>query len=221
MDAEHNKTEAQIISEQLEFFARNLSGCGFAALAARDPYHFEWGSKVIRSPDHGKIDEYIAWAVAEPSVSTLSLIFPDVTSDRELDALIPLLRTNLLILYEHVDTEQNRCFRFRAQINEEQSFISGFGPFEYMPVTRRAPYTSIVMRVKQRPLYEWNFKEPESGIIHVADMNMKGLGDRKLWRMWNNSFLTTAGLLEKKPDQESAAKTTFVIPLARANEISI
>lgn len=220
MDAEHNKTEAQIISEQLEFFARNLSGCGFAALAARDPDHFEWGSKIILSSDYGKIDEYIAWAVAEPSVSTLSLIFPDVTSDQELDTLIPQLQTKLLILHELVDTEQNRCFRFRAQVNEDQSFVSGFGPFDYMPVTRRSPHTSIVMRVKERPSYDWNFKEPESGIIHVADMNMKGLSDRKLWRMWNNSFLTTAGLLEKKPDQESAAKTTFVIPLDRAQGIS-
>lgn len=220
MEEEHNKTEEQIIADQLEFFMRNGSGCAFAAQAARDPNRYEWGHLVVPTADLGKIDELLVSAIADNSISTLAMIFPEVRSDEELDNFIPKLVTEHITLNEIYDTENNRCFRFRAKINEEQSYISGFGPFEYMPITRRSPHTSIVLRVKPRPPYTWHLKPPVEGIIHVADMDMKGLSNRTLGRMWNNSFFRTAGLLGKKPDEESAAKTTFVVPIDRANQIS-
>jgi len=211
----------EIVATQLDFFARNLSGCAFAAMAARDPIKFEWAHHVIDSEALANLDTVIEAATADPAVSTLSIVFRDVVGDRELDGLIPSLVSENIYLHETLDTLQNRCYRFRAKIGEDESFVSGFGPFDYLPKTRRTPYTSVVMRVKPRPNYEWHLKEPEEGIIHVADMDMKGLPDRNLQRMWRNSFLTVAGLLGRKPDQESAAKTTFVIPLDRAEHISL
>jgi len=221
MDKEHNKIEADIIAEQLDFFIRNGSGCAFAAQAARDPSKYEWGHIVLPCADIEKLDERVMGAIADSSISTLTVIFPGVRSDDELATLIPKLVTDNLILHQTHDTETMRCYRFRATVNDDQSFISGFGPFDFMPITRRSPHTAIVMRVDARPPYAWHLKEPENGIIHVADMDMKGLSDRTLNRMWNNSFLRTRGLLGKKPDDESAAKTTFVFPLDRVDQISI
>lgn len=221
MIEEQNKTDSQIISEQLDFFVTNKSGCAFAAVAAKNPTHYEWRHVVIANVHLTELETVISAAIDDASVSTLALIFPDVKTDQELDLLIPKLLSRYIVLHEHYDTERNRCFRFRAKIGNDESYISGFGPFSSMPVTRRSPHTAIVMRVKPRPDYDWDLKSPEKGIIHIADMDMKGMTDRQLRRLWNNSFLTTKGRLDKDPDDESAAKTTFVIPLDRADQIDI
>ena len=209
----------EIISDQLNFFAKNAAGCAFAAHAARDSDRYEWSHQIIGSDSLQSITNVIMAAIVDERISTLSIIFPDVRTNADLDNLLPALNRDVLYLYEKLDTDSNRCFRYRAKIGIDESFVSGFGPFEHMPITRQTPHTSIVFRVKPRPAYGWYLKEPENGIIHVADMNMKGLSDRNLTRMWNNSFLRTRGLLQKKPDEESAAKTTFVIPLPRAGQI--
>jgi hypothetical protein len=214
-------TDNELKLTHLDFFVRNASGCAFAAHVARDPDRFEWAIEIVRVGQMGAVDEIILNAVADEGTSTLSLVFPDVLTQADLIGLIPMLDRDTIFLHETKDVNSNRCYRFRSRIGDEVSYISGFAPFEAMPITRRAEIVSIVMRVGRRPAYDWDFKTPEPGIIHVADMDMKGLADRNLKRMWQNSFLRTAGLLGHKPDEESAAKTTFVIPLAQAQQILI
>ncbi|HEV7289461.1 hypothetical protein [Sphingomonas sp.] len=210
-----------IVSEHLEFFVRNQSGCAFAAIAARDPAKYEWHHDLIMELDPGLIAARVDAARADPAISTLSIVFPAVTSVDELALLLAALPCGPIYLHETLDTPKHRCYRFRAKVGEDESFVSGFGPFDFMPETRRTPYTSIVMRVKPRPVYDWYLKPPTEGLVHVADMDMKGIPDRRLQRLWNNTFLTVAGILGKKPDDESAAKTTFIIPLERAAHISL
>lgn len=212
-------TDEEIIHQHLDFFAKNSSGCAFAAHASREARHFEWGLAIAREPDLPNLNELVQNFIDDPQIPTLSIIFPDVKTDQDLDFLLPSLECGLIFLNEKLDNDRNRCYRFRLKIHSEISFISGFGPFDYMPITRRTPNVSIVMRVGPRPVYDWHLKEPEPGILHVADMDMKGIPDRNLKRMWNNTFLRTAGLLGHKPDEESAAKTTFVVPLDRARQI--
>lgn len=220
MNVEHNKTAGQVIEEHFAFFARNGSGCAFAAMAARDPAKYEWQAVVLFDEGVDAFNDVLRDAIADENVTTLSVIFPDACTDDGLDRLLPKLPGAQVFLHERHDTATNGCFRFRARVGADEAYISGFGPFEYMPVTRQTPHTAIVTRVGPRPEYEWYLKEPEEGLVHVADMNMKGVPDKGLERMWNNSFIRTAGLLGKKPDEESAAKTTFVIPEARADQIS-
>lgn len=221
MTEEHNKTAKAVIDAQIEFFRRGRSGCTFAAAAARNPLHFEWHHVVVSPGQYGDIQRIIGEAVADQTISTLALIFPDIDTEAKLDDFLPRLCGDILFLDHKLETNGNCCYRFRAHVGEDQSFVSGFGPFDCMPLTRRTPHTALVFRVSARPDYDWNLKEPTEGIIHVADMDMKGLPDRTLQRMWRSSFLRTAGILTKEPDEESAAKTTFVIPIDRANQISI
>ena len=170
MDEEHIKTDEQIISEQLDFFIRNASGCGFAVIAARAPERFGWRHEVISACDSGKIDGLIEGAIASENTGTLSIIFRDVDTDQKLDELIPKLNQNRLYLHQEVNTDENRCYQFRARINDEESYVSGFGTFQSMPITRRTPYSSIVLRVKPRPAFDWHLQKPEEGIVHVADL---------------------------------------------------
>lgn len=220
MAEEHNKITDQIIGEQLDFFAKNLTGCGFAAIAAKNAAHYEWDHILVEAPEASAIDDAISSAMAADGVSTLSIVFPSVRSDTEFDAFLPTLQSERLVLRETEDTDVNRCYRFRAIIDDEESLVTGFGPFDWLPKTRRAPYTSIVLRVKPRPDYDWHLKPPVPGIIHIADMHMQGMSDSSLRKLWRNSFWTTRGILGKKPDRESAARTTFIVPLTRAQQIS-
>lgn len=221
MSEEHNKTDQDIIDAQMEFFRKGKSGCSFAAFAARDPKHFEWHHRVVLPDQYATVQAIVAEAILDDEVSTLALVFPDVDTDEKLDEILPVLNGDFLFLHHCLNTEANCCFRFRARVGDDEAFVSGFGPFDYMPKTRRTPYTSLIFRVSPRPEYDWYLKPPEQGIIHVADMDMKGLADRTLHRMWRSSFLGTNGILGHEPDDESAAKTTFVIPLDRANQILI
>lgn len=221
MVEEHIKTEGEVIDEQLEFFSKSKSGCAFAAVAAKDPGRYEWSHSVCAASDSKCADGAIEAAISDPAISTLSLIFPEVRTSEELAEFIPNLLGGRLHLFQALDTERNRCYRIRLKLDCEESFVSGFGPFDFMPITRQTPHTGLVMRVKPRPNYDWFLKPPEDGIVHVADMDMKGMSEKHLRRLWNNSFLTTRGILGKEPDDESAAKTTFVIPIDRANKISI
>ena len=221
MAEEHNKTSEDVVDAQLGFFRKGGSGCAFAALAARNPEYYEWHHIVIRHDEYANIQGIIASAIANEAISTLALVLPDVDSEQKLDAFLPSLNGEILFLHHTLETDGNRCFRFRARVGEDESYVSGFGPFQAMPLTRRTPHTALVFRVGPRPKYDWHLKVPVEGLIHVADMDMKGVPDRTLHRMWRSSFLATAGILTKEPDEESAAKTTFVIPLDRADQISI
>lgn len=73
-------------------------------------------------------------------------------------------------------------------------------------------FTEIVFRTKSRPQYDWVMKETPEGVIHLADMDMKGMGEHKFKSLWHGSFATTEEVLGKKPDLRSAAKTTFAVP---------
>jgi hypothetical protein len=101
---------------------------------------------------------------------------------------------------------------FRAIVGNLRSYVTGFGDFAFLPQTRRSPYVEIAARVKPRPQYEFVFKEAPENIIHLADMDMRGIQRDKLRRLWDNSFIHTQAILGAKPDLRSAARTTYSLP---------
>lgn len=204
--------ESDMPEKQQEFFKRNGSGCAFAAAAARDMQKYGW-KQAICDISADEIDREIEGAISDASISTLSLIFPTIKTDAQMSALLSeLQKCKLVFLEEKFEVGTKYGFRFRAIIGDLHSWISGFGPFDYLPETRRSPSVEMTIRVKPRPEYEWHFKASPPGVIHLADLNMLGLPDKKLWKLWGVSFLRTKKLLGHDPDAESAAKTTFVIP---------
>ena len=91
--------------------------------------------------------------------------------------------------------------------------MTGFGGFDFLPETRQAVFTEIVFRSKPRPDYDWVMKEAPPGIIHLADMDMKGMRENQFKALWYGSFDKTENILGHKPDLRSAARTTFLMPL--------
>lgn len=202
-----------IFAEQRAFFRRNKSGCAFAAYAAKDMAKFGW-KQVVCPISASAMDSSIQSAISDPDTSTLSLLFPDAGSVDGLNALMDELRRGVLInaLPDQV-WEGLILFRARVKVASDLSWVTGFGPFDFLPSTRQAPTTELTLRVKARPNYDWHFKDAPPGIIHLADMSMRGMTDKNLWKLWGTSFLRTKKLLGHAPDEASAAKTTFAVPI--------
>ena len=198
--------------EQRGFFRGNRAGCAFAAFAAKDPVKYGWRSLVIPvSPD--AIGVQLRDAIDSPDTQALSLIFPSVQSANDVLELAGACLETGLFHDEGFDRETLKFIRLRAHVDENVSWVTGFGPFDFLPLTRQAPHCELTIRVKPRPDYEWHFKPPIEGIIHLADLDMVGLSDKNPRRLWQVSFQTTQKILGHAPDDESAAKTTFVIPI--------
>lgn len=198
---------------QRRFFSRNKAGCAFAAYAAKRPAKYGWAS-VILPVAADSIGQELGNAIADPTTQAISMIFPDVLSVDDLAGLVDACIDSGLFVDEGYLENSTRFVRLRAKIGPDVSWVTGFGPFDFLPETRRAPFCELTVRVKPRPSYDWYFKDTVEGVVHLADLDMRGLSCRNLWKLWGASFETTKKILGHAPDEESAAKTTFVVPIA-------
>lgn len=106
----------------------------------------------------------------------------------------------------------SRCLGLRVRVGVLESWVSGFGPFDFLPVTRRSPYTEVAFRVKARPKYELILKPAPENVIHLADLDLLGVTNAAFRTLWQASLDRTARMLGHAPDLRSAAKTTYAIP---------
>jgi len=205
--------EQAIIETQLGFYRRGGAGCLFAAHAAGNPSKYEWKLSVS-NVDKTRIEELIQSAISLAGVSTQSIIFPSVMTWEDLKNLLLILKeTPSVFLEQEEEFEGAVCLGYRVKVSGLKSWMTGFGSFDFFPKTRQAVFTEIVFRTKPRPDYEWVMKETPSGVIHLADMDMKGMRENQFKALWYGSFDNTENILGHKPDLRSAAKTTFAVPL--------
>lgn len=202
-----------VIETQLEFFRKGKAGCLFAAHAAGDPERYDWRLSVS-AVDKTQIESLIQSAIALENISTQSIIFPSIVTWEDLKQLLLLLKeTPLITLEQEEDFADSVCLGYRIQVGEMKSWVTGFGSFDFLPKTRQAVFTDITFRSKPRPAYEQVMKEAPEGVIHLADMDMKGMKENKFKSLWYGSFDATEDILGQKPDLRSAAKTTFAVPI--------
>jgi len=205
--------DGTVIATQLEFYRRRKAGCLFAAFAASDPSKYGW-RLLVGSADEDRIEESIQAAIISPEVFTQSIIFPSITTQEHMKDLLSVLRkTPSVSLEQEKKFEDSVCLGFRVKVGHLKSFVTGLGCFDFLPKTRQAFFTEIVFRSKPRPDYEWVMKAAPPGIIHLADMDMKGMRENQFKALWNGSFDKTGNILGHKPDVRSAARTTFAVPL--------
>lgn len=211
MKTKDEEVAVKIKEDQRVFYATNKAGCAFAALAAKDPARYGWEQNVL-PVEATAIQAVTDRAILNPKVSQISLIFPEVVCVSGLAQLIQTLTTlKTFQVGKEEKYEGFRCVGLRAQVGVNQSWISGFGPFAFFPITRQAPHTEIAFRVKDRPHYDRSMKESPPGVIHLADLNV-GVTWAVFQTMWKATMKQTKRLLGHEPDLRSAAKTTFVLP---------
>ncbi|OGI15227.1 MAG: hypothetical protein A3E38_02905 [Candidatus Moranbacteria bacterium RIFCSPHIGHO2_12_FULL_54_9] len=205
--------EQAVIDVQLEFFKKGGAGCLFAAYAARDPVKFGWRLSVSEI-EKTQIENLVQSAVSLEDVSTQSLIFPSVIKWDDLENLLSVLKeTSIFSLEQKEEFCGTMCLGYRVQVGVWKSWVTGFGSFDFLPKTRQAVFTEITFRVKLKPEYVKVMKEAPLGILHLADMDMQGMGENKFKSLWYGSLDAAEKIIGHKPDLRSAAKTTFAVPL--------
>ncbi len=202
-----------VIMTQLEFYKRGGAGCLFAAHAATNPAKYEWRLS-ISEVNAAQIESIVQSAIALHGVSTQSIIFPSVVHVKSFKNLLATLqKVPSFFLEQEQEFENMICLGFRVKIDDMMSWVTGLGSFTFLPKTRQAVFTEIVFRSKPRPDYEWVMKKAPKNVLHLADMDMKGMRENKFKALWYGSLDNTEKVLGHKPDLRSAAKTTFAIPL--------
>ena len=163
-------------------------------------------------PESDAIRTAIENAVDDSATQMTSLLFPDVGGVDSLINLIDELGVTPGVSVRQSLYEKWVCFGIRVHFQNLRSWVSGFGPFPFLPMTRQSPHCELTFRVKPRPDFKRVMKKSPNGVVHLADLDMVDMSDELFKRMWYGAFKSTKSVLGKSPDILSAAKTTFAIP---------
>lgn len=191
-----------VTQQQRGWHRQGGNGCVFARLAARRGENAGWHAHIAQDPQ-----AQLAAALRDPSCEVLSLLFPLVTTP---EALIDLCR--------QFTVERAECHgelttvSLRARVDGDiMAWIMGFGPFDFLPATRRAPVTELVLRTKTKPGWLYAKHSHDRDVAHVADIPLQ-LPEACWDPLWDATHAATRKRLQKEPDVFSAARTTFTVP---------
>lgn len=92
-----------------------------------------------------------------------------------------------------------------------QAWVMVFAPLDFIPHTRRGPYTELAIRVKPKPEWVFHRSSQEREIAHLADTSLT-MSDRHWEHRWWSTRRRTEMILGARPDDISAAKATVTVP---------
>ena len=194
--------------------------CRFAQELSKDPERYGMATSVIRTGIDGQnpFEEIaLVWeaAIADPANESLTLLFPDIDTP---EGLITLLHGLGLLAGCFVRAVRNPSDRFDRVYIQLQAPISkgvvaevlGFGPFDFLPVTRRAPVVALEARTKSgRNKDGGGPRRPER--THLARIPLDW-DPARIDRTWEQTELARMRLLGGD-DSAAKAKVTFAIPV--------
>lgn len=199
-----------IKSTQMDWYKSHKCGCSFAALAAKDPDKYGW--KQIVTPDkitNIELDAIIDKCFNDDTITTVSLIFPNMTTIKDIKDLMAFMCTTSRCIYGSIYDGEFTYEELRFKHNDDIAWVSGFAPLECLPKTRQAPYTELAFRCSPKPTFDYVLKETPKHILHLADLDLLGISDAVFRSLWASSFKITKKLLGRKPTRLEAAKTTY------------
>ena len=144
----------KIVSDQLDFYCRGDAGCQFAVRAAENSKLHKWQHIVIEHQTISEIDTVIIDAIQSPEVNQISLLFPCIKTQSDLESLLYSFEASQIFFFApEIEYSNYRCIGLRAHVLGKSAWVSGFAPLECLPKTRQAPFTELVFRVKDKPEY--------------------------------------------------------------------
>jgi hypothetical protein len=208
---------------QQHWHRKGQTGCLFAQVAARNKDQVGWHSEVfnasasdLRQAEHIEaIDRIIRDAVASPDCALLSLLFPKVTTPEELASLLRgLLGVPSVVLECTQEFGDLTTLALRVSVSPSgvMSWLLGLGPFEFLPATRRAPSTEIVLRTKPKEGEIYGRLTDDRMAAHLADIPL-ALPKKSYDGLWDATYTRTREILgNTKPRPFAAAKVTYTVP---------
>lgn len=217
--------DAELVAAvQRDWHTQGQTGCLFARHLARTLPDQAWPSAVIShvrgaGPD---LDAAVAAAIASPDAQLLSVLFPSVDDADALVELLEELARNARLLcasapYEH---DGMTVFRLRARVGDHGvlAWILAFGPFDFLPATRRGPVLELAIRVKPKPERIFRRLDQDRRIAHLADAPM-AMGDEAAERTWHATYRAAHDVLGRPTDLLTTAEATLILPSAVGAEL--
>lgn len=232
--------EPSDLSRQLDWHKKGRQGCAFAARLASGVlkaqaggfYSDYWARKILdgnHAEFAGAMKAFVDESHQNPQRQVVSFLLPGVTTKEQLIALIKQIRAGYagaLVEIHDCPSSPHALVRIRLPLSDGVSaYALGFGPFDWMPETRRAPCTELVLPVKTKqqlkatygrhtiyqPQADSVHRDEDPTFVHLADIEMEGITrdtptDKRLWE-------ATTGIKRAKlnavDDKRAKGKVTF------------
>ncbi|MEO6318514.1 MAG: hypothetical protein ABIP36_07005 [Acidimicrobiales bacterium] len=205
---------------QRHWHGSGQSGCAFAQWMAKRVDLSAWPSLVVRGAEAHEIDAQeivgrLVGVIDQSRTELVSLLFPAITSTLEAVALIHRLALHEpFSLVDHPMIDCFETFQLRYSLDSTlTAWVMAFGPFGWMPPTRRAPQFELVLRVRPKPAVLYHRLNKDPAVAHLADFPAQ-LRSRAWDRLFNFTLAETRRMLGGEPTDLTAAKMTFAVPRA-------
>lgn len=208
------------IEKTFRWLKQDQVGCMFAKALAIEKYRERWRVLAMPTPSEiahvATINETLIEASNQSDCDAAILVFPEVET---LDDLVGLFN----VLCEHdswssredkfPDKSQGGHDRIGVGIRwvmpcKSESFALGFGPFGFMPPTRRSPYTAITLPVCEKGVH----RKGDSAERHLCDMANDIWTLDKFNDLWSKTEKMKAEEVSEFDSNAAKAKVTFSIP---------
>jgi len=207
---------------QRHWFWQGQVGCLFARRASRYSQPLGWETCVLtpypREMSQAELKRYLKARIVEatlsPTCELLSFLFPRIREPAELVRLIrAITSTRSVTLVRRADLGQATALSLQSSLakSKVKAWLLGFGPFEHIPPTRRAPSVEIIIRPKVKPASLFHQVNQDRSVSHLADMPLH-ISDAYAEMMWQETLRSVERILGHRPDRKTAATTTFCVP---------
>lgn len=216
----HPSPERIYALAQRDWHVRGQTGCMFARLAAGQANTLTWDYVVVPGRNHdvatfSAVRDLVARAVEDPRCQILSVLFPDVLSpDGLVAAILGLVTAGPFWLErDEVDASSRRLhLRYPLGNTGVQAWVMAFAPLDFLPPTRRGPFSELVIRVKLKPAELFHRLNQDRAVAHLADLPLAMTPPRWEHR-WQSTLRRTRMVLDAEPDDISAARATLSVPV--------
>lgn len=212
-----------LVSEIFYDWIKRLQlACLFAKKIAHKPKEAGYQSLVLpHAVDDPNLGEYLSNlldATADHQ-EAVQLVFPDIREPHELVQLVNVLCRDDRWYWTEPESKNSSTrligLRWTLPGGKAVNHVLGFSPVDSMPLTRQAPFTALVLRIRAekraRPV------KKENGLIqvHLADMD-SGLDPDRHEKFWESTEKQRALLVEQEKHDTAKAKVTFCVSIEEA-----
>ena len=195
------------------WFHSGQSSCFFAESMAK---HYGDGSWLmscqLNPPEPGDMDLFLKQAVATRP-EAVGLTFPYATTVQYVSTLLVRIAQCANWTVKRYGAEHDGIVKIAVRWCDvgdgHESWVLGFAPLNSMPLTRRAPFTAMVLRSQVpsgQPALPRKHDPPE---VHLADLCKPPEIDG---RRWVTTRENRAALVESALDDCAKARVTFSLP---------